>query len=67
MFAVHGFPFDEEHEFEAPEDEVVKEFLEPRRVPRLVEAAERVDPGDSGAAVAGYHSVYEYLGERYIA
>jgi hypothetical protein len=62
MFAVHGFPFDEEREFEAPEDEVVKEFLEARRVPRLVKAGER-----AGAAVAGYHSVYEYLGERYVA
>jgi hypothetical protein len=41
---------------------VVKEFLEARRVPRLVEAGER-----AGAAVAGYHSVYEYLGERYVA
>jgi hypothetical protein len=55
------------HEFEAPEAEVVKEFLEARRLTRLVEAGERVDPRDVGAAIAGYRNVYDYLTERYVA
>jgi hypothetical protein len=67
MLEAHGYPLDEEHEFEAPEVEVVKEFREARRVARLVDGGEAVDPGDVGAAVAGYRNVYDYLSERYIA
>ena len=67
ILEAHGYPLDEEHEFEAPEAEIVKEFLEARRVARLVEAGERVDPGDVGAAVGGYRNVYAYLTERYVA
>jgi hypothetical protein len=57
----HGYPVDEEHEFAAPEAEVVKEFLEACRVTRRVDAGESVDPGDVGAAVAGYRNVDDYL------
>jgi hypothetical protein len=67
MLDAHGFPLDEQHEFESPDEEVVKKFLEVRGVTRLVEAGERVDPGDIGPAVAGYRNVYEYFGERYVA
>jgi hypothetical protein len=67
MLETHGYPLDEEHEFEAPEVEVVKEFREARRVARLVDAGDSVDPGDVGAAVVGYRNVYDYLSERYIA
>ena len=67
MLEAHGYPLDEEHEFEAPEEEVMKEFLEARRVTGLVEAGEAVDPGDIGAAVAGYRNVYGYLNDRYVA
>jgi hypothetical protein len=67
MLEAHGFPLDEEHEFEAPGEEVVKEFLEARRITRLVEGGEAVDPGDIGAAVVGYRNVYDYLSERYVA
>jgi hypothetical protein len=67
MLEAHGYLLDEEHEFEAPEAEVVKEFLEARRVTRLVEAGERVDPGDVGAAIASYRNVYHYVTERYVA
>lgn len=67
MLAAHGYALDEEHEFEAPEAEIVKEFLEARRVTRLDDAGERVDPGDVGAAVAGYRAVHDYLSERYVA
>lgn len=66
MMAAHGYPADEEHAFEAPEGEVVKEFLEARRITRLVETGEPVDPGDVGAAIAGYRSVRDYLAERYV-
>jgi hypothetical protein len=67
MLVAHGYPVDEEREFEAPEEEVVKEFLEARRITRLAEAGEAVDPGDVGAAVAGYRNVHDYLAERYVA
>jgi hypothetical protein len=66
MLLEHGYPVDAEHEFEAPEAEVVKEFLEARRVARLVDAGESVDPSDVGAAVAGYRNVYDYLIDRYV-
>ena len=66
MMVERGYPVDEEHEFEAPEAEVVKEFLEARRVARLVDAGERVDPSDVGAAIAGYRNVYDYLFDRYV-
>ena len=67
MMAAHGYAVDQEHDLEAPEDEVVKEFLEARRITRLVEAGEAVDPGDVGAAIAGYRNVHDSLAERYVA
>lgn len=56
----HGNPVDEEHEFAAPEAEVVKEFLEACRVTRRVDAGESVDPGDVGGGGC-YRNVYDYL------
>jgi hypothetical protein len=67
MMVEHGYPVDEEHESEAPEAEVVKEFLEARRVARLVDAGEAVDPSDVGAAIAGYRNIYNHLTDRYVA
>ena len=67
MMVANGNPVDEEHEFEASEAEIVKEFREARRIARLVDAGEQVDPGDVGAAVAGYRNVYDYLDDRYVA
>ena len=67
MLVAHGYPVDEEHEFDAPEDEIVKEFLEARRIARLVDAGEQVDPGDVGAAIEGYRNIYDYLSEHYVA
>jgi hypothetical protein len=67
MLVAHGYPVERELEFEAPEAEVVKEFREARRVTRLVEEGERVDPSDIGAAIAGYRNVYDYLTDRYVA
>jgi hypothetical protein len=66
MMAAHGYPVDEERTFEVPEAEVVKEFVESRRITRLVEAGEAVDPGDVGAAIAGYRNVRDSLAERYV-
>ena len=67
MMIAHGYAVEEEGEPEASEDEVVKEFLEARRITRLLESGERVDPGDVGAAVAGYRNVRDSLAERYVS
>ena len=67
MMVAHGYPVDAADELDAPEDEVVKEFLEARRIARLVDAGERIDPSDLGAAVAGYRNVYDHLSDRYVA
>jgi hypothetical protein len=69
MMLAYGYPVEEEEAREpgATEDEVVKEFLEARRIARLVDAGERVDPSDVGAAIAGYRSVFEALTDRSMA
>jgi hypothetical protein len=69
MMLAYGYPVEDEQEHEpgALEDEVVKEFLEARRIARLVDAGERVDPSDVGAAIAGFRNVYEALSDRYAA
>ena len=61
MMAARGHPVDEAAALEAPEPELVAEFLEARRIARLVDGGETVDPGDVGAAVTGYRNLYEYL------
>jgi hypothetical protein len=61
MMQERGFPTEEEGAQESAEPEVVAEFLEARRITNLVERGETVDPGDVGAAVTGYRSLYEYL------
>ena len=37
------------------------EFVEARRITRLVDAGEDLAPGDDAAAVNGYRTLYEYL------
>jgi hypothetical protein len=64
MLTERGFPITEEAAAEAAEPEIVAEFLEARRITRLVDAGETVDPGDIGAAVTGYRNLYEYLLEE---
>jgi hypothetical protein len=44
---------------------VVKEFLEARRITRLLEAREPSILA-TWAAVAGYRNVHDYLAERYV-
>ena len=43
------------------EPDLMAEFQEARRVARLVEGGEAVDPGDIGAAVAAYRNLYDEL------
>jgi hypothetical protein len=67
MMVERGYPVEEEQAREAPEPEVVAEFLEARRLTRLVEGGEDVAPSDIGAAVTGYRNLYEYLLGRHVA
>jgi hypothetical protein len=65
MMAERGYPTDEAGADKASDPDVVAEFLEARRIARLADAGETVDPGDVGAAVTGYRNLYEFLlGER---
>jgi len=56
-----GYPTTEQEAYDAADPGVVAEFLEARRITNLVEAGEAVDPGDIGAAITGYRSLYELL------
>jgi hypothetical protein len=67
MMAAHGLPVTEDAVEEPPEPELLAEFLEARRITRLVDGGEAVDPGDIGAAVAGYRNLYEQLIEAHPA
>ena len=65
MLVESGYPTTEEEAPDAADPELVAEFLEARRITNLVEAGETVDPGDIGAAITAYRSLYELLlGER---
>jgi hypothetical protein len=61
MLIESGYPTTEEEAPDAADPELVAEFLEARRITNLVEAGEPVDPGDIGAAITGYRSLYELL------
>jgi len=61
MMEARGFPLAEAPGEETAEPETVREFEEARRITRLVEAGERVDPGDIGLAVTAYRNLYDYL------
>jgi hypothetical protein len=61
MMVERGFPTTEAGAQESTSPEIVAEFLEARRIARLVDAGETVDPGDVGAAVTGYRNLYEFL------
>jgi len=67
MMVERGYPVEEDRVREAPEPEVVAEFLEARRLTRRVEDGESVAPSDIGAAITGYRNLYEYLLERSVA
>ena len=61
MMVARGYPTTEDLGRESAEPEVVAEFLEARRIARLADAGETVDPGDVGAAITAYRSLYEFL------
>jgi hypothetical protein len=62
MLNERGYALDDPVAREGDEREVVAEFLAAREITRLLEeGSDGVSPGDIGAAVNGYRSVYEYL------
>jgi hypothetical protein len=65
MLTERGYPTTEEEVHDAADPGVVAEFLEARRITNLVDAGETVDPGDIGAAITAYRSLYELLLAEY--
>jgi hypothetical protein len=61
MMEARGFPLAESEAQHTAEPETIREFAEARRITRLVEAGEQVDPGDIGLAVGAYRNLYAYL------
>ena len=61
MMREHGLPVDEDAVRESADRELAAEFLEARRITNLVEAGGAVDPGEIGAAIAGYRNLFEFL------
>jgi hypothetical protein len=61
MMVARGLPISVDDVEEPPEPELLPEFLEARRITRGIEEGDAVDPGDVGAAVAGYRNVYAQL------
>jgi hypothetical protein len=61
MMRARGYPVEEESAWESPDPDVVAEFIEARRITRLVDAGEAVDPSDIGVAITGYRNLYEHL------
>ncbi len=64
MMVARGYPVTDEEGAEAADPDVVAEFLEARRIARAADRGETVDPGDVGAAITAYRSLYEYLLNR---
>jgi len=61
MMVARGYPIADEVALEGAEREVVAEFLEARRLARIVDAGESLDPGDVAAAVNAHRALYESL------
>ena len=61
MMEARGLPLEERDGEDASEPETVRQFVEARRVTRLVESGESFDPGDVASAIDGYRSLYDYL------
>jgi hypothetical protein len=64
MLEARGLPLEERDGQDDTEPETVREFVEARRITRMVGAAEDVDPGDIAFAVNSYRELYEMLLER---
>jgi hypothetical protein len=62
MLVANGYNLDDPIAREGEEREVVAEFLAAREIVQLVETGDdAVGPGDVGAAVEGFRSIYEFL------
>jgi hypothetical protein len=62
MLNERGYAIDDPVASEGDDREVLSEFLAAREITRLLaDDADGISPGDVGAAVHGYRSVYEYL------
>jgi hypothetical protein len=64
MFEARGLPLEERDGETETEPETIREFLEARRIMRLVEGGEDVDPGDIGLAATSYRELYRLLLDR---
>jgi hypothetical protein len=60
MLTARGIQLDETVTKEGEDPDVVRQFLAAREIRRLADAGE-VDPGDVGAAIEGYRTLYEQL------
>ncbi|MGH3003204.1 MAG: hypothetical protein ACRDM1_11185 [Gaiellaceae bacterium] len=61
MMAARGIPTEEHAGEDVAEPETTREFVEARRVTRVVDSGESYDPGDVAVAVEAYRSLYVYL------
>lgn len=60
MLTERGVQLDEVVTEQGDDPDLVRPFLAAREITRVAEAGD-VDPGDVGAAIEGYRSLYEHL------
>jgi hypothetical protein len=61
MLIERGYPTTEEGARESADAKLVAEFLEARRLTRLIESRETDDPSAVSAAITGYRNLFEFL------
>ena len=61
MLEARGVPLEEREGEEVTEPETTRQFVEARRVTRLIDAGEEYDPGDVANAIDAYRGLYEAL------
>ncbi len=61
MMEARGVPLEEREGEEVTEPETIRQFVEARRVTRLIDAGEEYDPGDVANAIDAYRTLYESL------
>jgi hypothetical protein len=61
MMEARNFPLEEREGEEVTEPETIRQFVEARRVTRLVDSGEEYDPGDVANAIGAYRTLYEDL------
>jgi hypothetical protein len=61
MMQARGVPLAEREGEDTTEPETTRQFIEARRVTRLVDSGEEYDPGDVANAIDAYRSLYDYL------